>query len=171
MQTIAAVFTGLTRSPGELLIRRWNWKSALYSSLCRSALFFAFNLGAGLGPALGAMQAEFFYRAATAGFYGALTQSFRRVEPRWQGALAATLLVSGVSHSIELAIHWLRGTPNLWASILASLCFTTVSTLFNLHAMRSGVLVSGREGHDLITDLRLLPGVLASMFQGPRSAP
>ena len=150
-----------------MLVRRWNWKSALYSSLCRSSLFLVVNLTAGLEAAFGAMQAEFFYRAATAGFYGALTQAFRQVEPRWQGALAATILVVSVSHTLELAIHWFRGTPNLWASIGASFCFTAVSTVFNLHAMRNGVLIAGRSGHALLTDLRLLPGVVLSFFFPP----
>jgi len=164
MTTVAQVFAGLRRAPGELLVRRWNWKSALYSSLCRSSLFFAVNASAGTAEAFGAMAAEFVYRAATAGFYGALTQTFRKVEPRWKGALTAVVLLVTISHSIELAIHWMRGTPNLWASIGASLGFTAVSTLFNLHAMRHGVLVTGREGHSLFTDLRLLPRVVASAF-------
>lgn len=159
MKTVSAVFENLWGNPAELLVRRWNWKSALYSSLCRSSLFFAVNFGAGWEEAARAMAAEFVYRAVSAGFYGALTQSFRHVEPRWQGMLVATALLVTVSHSVELAIHWARGTPNLWASILASCCFTVVSTLFNLHAMRRGVLVTGREGHGLWTDLRLLPTV------------
>lgn len=115
------------------------------------------------------MGAEFLYRAATAGFYGALTQSFRKVEPRWKGAAVATVLLVGVSHSIEFGIHWLRGTPNLWGSMAASLCFTALSTLFNLHAMRQGVLVTGSEGYSLWTDLRMLPRVVAMIGAGPRA--
>ncbi len=160
MQTIPSVFASLFRQPGELLLRRWNWKSALYSSLCRSSLFFAVNLTAGLDAAARAMLAEFLYRAVSAGFYGAITQSFRHVRPRWHGAVAATLLLVTLSHSIELLIHWFRNTPNLWASIFASCCFTVISTLFNLHAMRRGVLVTGNDGHGLLTDLKLLPSLL-----------
>lgn len=159
MKTVDQVLIGLWRKPGELLVRRWNWKSALYSSLCRSSLFFAVNLSAGWEQAAWAMAAEFAYRSVSAGFYGAMTQSFREVEPKWQAMLAATVLLISVSHSVELAIHWARGTPNLWASIGASCCFTTISTLFNLQAMRRGVLVTGRGGHGLLTDLRLLPSV------------
>lgn len=171
MRNIVDVLVGVMQSPGEMLIRRWNWKAALASSLCRAALFFCVNIGAGVPAALGAMQAEFAYRAATAGFYGALTQAFRQVEPRWQGALAAVTLVSGVSHAVELGIHWWRGTPNLAASILASLCFTALSTSFNLHAMRQGVLITGAGGHGILTDLRLLPGVVAGLFAQVRSRP
>jgi hypothetical protein len=159
MKTLHQVFQGLWHNPGELLLRRWNWKSAFWSSVCRSSLFFALNLGAGWQAATSAMAAEFAYRAISAGFYGALTQSFRHVEPRWKGLLTATALLIVVSHSIELLLHWARGTPNLWASIAASCCFTAISTLFNLHAMRRGVLVTGKEGHSLLTDLRLLPTI------------
>ena len=167
MHTIGSVLNELRTAPGELLVRRWNWKSALYSSVCRSALFFAVNLGAGMREAAGAMSAEFVYRAATAGFYGALTQAFRKVEPRWHGAVVATGMLIVVSHTIELAIHWLRGTPNLWGSIGASLAFTAASTLFNLHAMRQGALVTGAEGKTMAADLRMLPSIVASIFTRP----
>ena len=39
------------------------------------------------------MLTEFCYRAITAGFYGALTQAFRKVEPLWQGTLAALAVI------------------------------------------------------------------------------
>jgi hypothetical protein len=168
MRTLDAVMGQLLRDPGTLLVRRWNWKSALYSSVWRSSIFLAANLRSGWDAALGAMLAEFVYRAIFAGFYGALTQSFRMVEPRWKGALAAVAMLVGVSHSIELAVHWLRGTPNLWTSIGASVCFTVISTLFNLHAMGRGVFVTGEAGeHDLLTDLRLLPGLFRPVLPGP----
>ncbi|MCX6587928.1 MAG: hypothetical protein NTX13_15290 [Acidobacteria bacterium] len=159
MKTVEEVFRGLLRRPGELLVRRWNWKAALWSSVCRSSLFFAVNLGVGWKAAVGAMMAEFVYRSVTAGFYGAMTQSFRQVEPRWRGMLAAAVLLISVSHSLEFVVHWLRGTPNLLASIGASCCFTAVSTLFNLQAMRRGVLITGEGRHGLLTDLRLLPTI------------
>lgn len=160
MRTVGEVFAGLCSNPAELLLRRWNWKSSLWSSICRSSLFFVVNYGAGLAAAAEAMAVEFVYRAIAAGFYGALTQSFRHVEPGWRGMAAATLLLVTVSHSTELLLHWWRGTPNLWTSILASMCFTVMTTMFNLRAMRAGVLVTGQDGHGLLTDLRLLPAAL-----------
>jgi hypothetical protein len=159
MTTLTQVFEGLLRNPGELLVRRWNWKSALYSSLCRSSIFFAANATSGLDAALCAMALEFAYRSVSAGFYGALTQAFRRVEPKWKGMLAATVLLTTVSHTIELALHWAGGTRNLKTSMLASIGFTVLSTLFNLHAMRRGVLVTDGQGHGLLTDLRMLPSI------------
>jgi hypothetical protein len=160
--TAAAALSTIVRNPHEVLWRQWNWKSALYSSLCRAGIFFAVNATAGYKAAAGAMLAEFTYRAVTAGFYGSLTQSFRRVEPRWHGTACALALLVTLSHSLELLVHWLRGTPNLGASIAASMCFTVLSTLFNLHAMRQGVFVTDHEARSLWEDLRSLPRVLGA---------
>jgi len=67
MRTVGEVFAGIRRNPAELLLRRWNWKSSLWSSVCRSSLFFAVNYGAGLAAAAEAMAVEFVYRAIAAG--------------------------------------------------------------------------------------------------------
>ncbi len=147
----------LLRDPVPMLIRQWNWKSAIFSSLCRGAVFFFANLSSGMEAAQGAMFAEFIYRCFSAGFYGALTQAFRKSEPRWAATLVVLIGVPGVSHAIEFCLHWARGTPNLRTSILASLILTLVSTSFNLHAMRRGVLVVGQGGQSLEADMRSLP--------------
>jgi hypothetical protein len=157
MRTPGEVLAGLWREPVELLVRRWNWKSALCSSICRATIFFVVNSSAGMEAAGRAMAVEFVYRALTAGFYGALTQSFRQVEPKWKAMASAAVLLVGVSHSIEFLLHWARGTPNLAASMAASMAFTLVTTVFNLHAMRRGLLVTGGGGYGLWTDLRMLP--------------
>lgn len=164
MATVGSVLAGLARDPQSALVRRWHWKAAMYSSLCRAGLFFAVNVSSGLRAATGAMLAELLYRMLTAGFYGSLTQAFRRVQPVWQGAAASVVLLVSVSHSLEFAIHWLRGTPNLRASIGASIAFTCVSTLFNLHAMRNGVFVIGEGSHSLGTDFKLLPGIVCGFL-------
>ena len=135
MTTVSAVLRELRTDPGSILIRRWNWKSALYSSLIRSGLFFVVNLSAGTSAATSAMLTELAYRGLTAGFYGSLTQAFRKVEPCWKGALAALMLLMTISHSVEFGIHWLRGTPHLAGSIAASAMFTVLSTVFNIYAM------------------------------------
>jgi MFS superfamily sulfate permease-like transporter len=154
----------LFKNPSETLVKRWNWKASLFSSLCRGTLFFAVNAGAGMNAALGAMYAEFAYRSMTAGFYGAITQQFRRAEPRWAAAWLVGLGIPVVSHLIEFAVHWLRGTPHLRSSVIASVCFTVVSTLFNLHAMREGVLLAGAESSSLWEDLQSLPRVVISFL-------
>jgi hypothetical protein len=75
-----------------LLVRRWNGKSALLSSLFRAAIFFAANLAAGWRAAIAAMSVEFRFRNVSAGFFGTLTQAIRQAEPMWLAA--STALVS-----------------------------------------------------------------------------
>jgi len=158
--TVAGAFLHLVRNPGDLLLRRWNWKSAAMSPLFRSQIFLAVNLRAGWRAALGAMAAEFVYRSVAAGFCGALTQVFRGAQPAWAAAFTVAVLLPLVQHSVELLIHWLRGTPNLWASILASAGFTAISSVFNWYAMRKGVFVVGEGSASLGADLRRIPRIL-----------
>jgi hypothetical protein len=164
----------LIRQPVPMLLHRWNWKSAIFSSLCRALVFFLATLSAGLEAATQALITEFLYRAVTAGFYGAITQAFRRSEPRWAATLIVMLGLPIFSHAIEFLVHYLRGTPNLRASIPASIGFTMISTAFNLHAMRNGVLVVGPGGHSLSRDMRRLPRTIWTFFTsgfGFRAAP
>jgi len=166
--TVASAFLHLVRNPRDLLVRRWNWKSAVLSPLFRSQIFLAVNLRAGWKAALGAMAAEFLYRSLAAGFWGALTQAFRGAEPAWLAGFAVAILLPLLSHSVELLIHWLRGTPNLWASIAASAGFTAISTVFNWYAMRKGVFVVGEGSASLAADLRRIPRILFEfVFLGP----
>jgi hypothetical protein len=159
--TVGAAFLALLKNPVNSLVRRWNWKSALLSPIFRSQIFLAVNLTSGWKAALGAMAAEFAYRSLSAGFYGAMTQAFRDAEPAWMAAMTVTVLLPAVSHSLELLVHWYRGTPHLWASITASVGFTAVSTAFNWYAMRHGVFVVGEGSASLGADLRRIPCVLA----------
>lgn len=158
--TVGGVLHNLIRHPYELLIRRWNWKSALMSSLFRGLIFFCTNLVAGFRAAVGALVAEFVYRALTAGFYGAMTQSFRHARPEWVASLTAMVLLPAVSHVLEFLVHWARGTPRLYRSIVASVIFTIITTLFNLYAMRRGALVVGPRRDSLAQDMRRMPRLI-----------
>ena len=158
------VLADLLRHPWEHLIRRWNWKSALTSAIIRAGIFFSTNLTAGMRAAVGAMLAEFSYRVITSGFYGSATQAFRRAEPAWAAAAAVMILLPLASHSIEFLIHWLRGTPNLATSIIASISFTAISTSFNFYAMRRGVLIVGEGRRSLWHDMRMMPRVIGSFI-------
>jgi hypothetical protein len=158
--SVGTVLRDLARDPRGLLWRRWNWKSALLSSLFRAAVFFFANLSAGWRAAMGAMSVELLYRGVSAGFFGALTQAFRLARPTWLAAATALILVPLFSHSIEFSIHLERGTPKLITSIVSSVIFTIISTLFNLYAMRRGVLMVGAEGGGLSADVRALPRMI-----------
>jgi hypothetical protein len=158
--SVAQALVLLTRDPLNVLVRKWNWKCALFSSLTRAWVFFFANLTAGWRAAVGAMAAEFVFRGFTSGFYGALTQNFRNVRPAWTGALAVMILLPLTSHSLELLVHWLRHTPNLFASIVSSVCFTAVSTLFNWYAMNKGAMVVGSDGQTLARDMLAMPRII-----------
>lgn len=156
----------LLREPRRHLLRRWNHKSAITSALTRAPLFLAANASAGPAAAGGAFVAEFLLRLATAGFYGALTQALRQVEPARTATLAAIVVLPLLSHLLELLVHWSRGTANLGLSLALSMAFTGVSTWFSLFAMRQGVLTVGdADSRTLSEDLRALPGVIAAFLR------
>jgi hypothetical protein len=147
-------------APGETLFQRWNWKSALLSSLLRGTIFFLANLRFGLEAATGAMLAEFCLRAATSGFCGALTQAFRAVQPAWKGMVAVLILLPIANHALEITVHWFRGTPELLWSVVASMLISALSTSFNYFAMRRGVLTVGQDSQGLLHDLARMPRLL-----------
>jgi hypothetical protein len=168
--TIGEVLLELVRHPERNLIRRWNWKSAVLSSLFRAAIFFFTNLVAGWHAAVGALLAELMLRAATSGFYGAITEAFSEARPLWAAMATAMVVLPLANHSLEFLVHWLRGTPKLAASITASVIFTALSTSFNLYAMRHGVLTVGVKSKSLREDLgRLLPLLGQFLLAGPRA--
>jgi hypothetical protein len=160
-RSLAGVLLEVGRHPVQLLLRRWNWKSAVMSSAARGLIFFVTNLSAGVGAAAAAFATEVVFRMTTSGFYGALTQAFRHVEPAWQGMAAAIVVLPIVAHSLELGVHWLRETPELMTSIASSVAFTILSTAFNLFAMRRGALVVGAGSQPLQRDLRRMPALVA----------
>jgi hypothetical protein len=161
-----ALYSLATRpaSAVALLVRRWNWKAAFFSSLIRGIIFLLANLRSGWHAALGAMAVEWTYRAITSGFYGAMTQALGETEPEWQGAVAAMILLPLSSHSLELLVHWLRHTPHLKASIISSVSFTVISTLFNFYAMRRGAMVVGKNCGTLAQDMRAMPRMIGGFL-------
>jgi hypothetical protein len=162
--TLRTALLQLLSQPLRLLVHRWNWKAALTSSLVRGAIFLVANLAAGWRAALGAMLAEWLFRGLTSGFYGALTQTLGEVEPGWHGSVAAMVLLPVVSHSLEFTVHMLRHTARLRTSIVSSLLFTVVSTLFNIFAMRRGALIVGTGARSLLDDLRAMPAILGGFL-------
>lgn len=95
------------------------------------------------------------FRFVTAGFFGALTQAFRLVEPSSAGTLGAMVVLPLIAHSLEFLVHWWRGTAEMATSVAISAAFTSLSTTFNLFAMRHGALIVGGERRPLLTDLQM----------------
>jgi hypothetical protein len=162
--TLKQALTLLATRPLDLLVRRWNWKAAFFSSLIRGIIFLLANLTSGWRAAVGAMLAEWCYRALTSGFYGAITQVLGEAEPEWQGAVAAMVLLPLSSHTLEFAVHYLRHTPHLRASIVSSMIFTVISTLFNFYAMRRGTMTVGKGCPTIGEDMRAMPRVIGGFL-------
>jgi hypothetical protein len=64
--TVGQVFWGIWRDPHEYLIRRWNWKSVIFSPGLRAIIFLCVNARAGWRAALSAALVELLYRTPTA---------------------------------------------------------------------------------------------------------
>jgi len=158
--TVGDVLSDLVRHPVENLVHRWNWKSAVMSAFFRGMLFFLTNVSAGLAAALSAMSIESAFYISTAGFYGAITQAFRRAHPAWAAMLTVMVLQPTLNHSLELTLHWAGGTEKLARSITASICFSLLSAVFNLFAMRRGAMIVGEERQSLLADLRQMPFII-----------
>ncbi len=167
--TVGAVFVDLLRHPVRTLVVRWNWKAALLSALIRATIFLT-NLVAGWHAAVMAAAAELVLRSATSGFYGGVTEAFSAASPLWAAMTVSIIGLPLLSHSLELLVHWLRGTPNLLLSVGVSMSFTAVSSAFNLYAMRQGVLTTGHGSKSLLEDLGQVPALLFSFVTfGPRA--
>jgi hypothetical protein len=161
-ETVGQVLRSIVTHPVDRLVRHWNWKSAVLSSAFRSAIFFTANLSAGLDAATAALITEFVFRGIASGFYGAMTQAFRRAGPRTLATVTVMVMLPALAHAVEFVVHYLRGTVNLKTSILASMTFTALSTVFNLFAMRRGTLIVGQGRESLLQDLVKMPGLLAA---------
>ena len=158
--TIWEAVAGIIRHPVINLLHRWNWKSAVLSAFFRGLLFFMTNLGAGLVAAFSAMSIESAFYIATAGFYGAVTQAFRRARPAWAATLTLMVIMPVINHTLEFLLHWAGGTEKLARSVIASISLSIISAVFNIFAMRRGVLIVGAERQSLFADLRQMPRII-----------
>ena len=166
-EPIGKALAALFLHPIETFVYRWNWKSALFSALMRAPIFFSANLTAGWREATGAVVAESSFRAVIAGVYASCTQALRNASPAWAAALVLTVAMPMVAHILEFLLHWLRGTANLKGSMVASVAFTIVSTLFNWYAMRKGALIVGEGAESLGSDLLRMPRLIMGFILLP----
>jgi hypothetical protein len=147
----------MLRHPIRGVLFHWNWKAALLSAAIRSAIFFGVNLRAGRISAVKAMLVEAVYAAWASGLFGAITQNLRNARPAWITGLIISVLLPVAFQVFQYIVHWYMGTPLLAASMIVSIAFAGLSSLFNWYAMRRGTLLTGREGHSLFADIKSLP--------------
>jgi hypothetical protein len=155
--SVPEALADLIFNPRRRLLLRWNWKTALLSACARGTIFFIANIGAGLAPAIGAMWVEAALFATLAGFYGALAQAFRHAQPAWAATMTVMILTPAFNHTLEYLLHYANGTKRIAAGVAASISLSILSAVFNLFAMRRGVLIVGDERASLIDDLRRMP--------------
>jgi len=162
--TVCNVCADLVRHPVRGLIYRWHWKSAMLSTVVRGALFFVTNVSDGPRLATRAMLVESLLRVPLVGVVAAVAQAFASAEPRWAAAVVAMALLPGLAHVAEFIVHRAAGTPELGASIVASVAMSALSTVFSLFAMRRGVMVVGNDSQSFRNDLEQLPQLLVDFI-------
>lgn len=168
-KTVGKTLWELLTDPGNKLVRNWNWKAATLSAIVRGSLWFAANVKHGLAAAAGAMSVESAFYALIAGFYGALTQSFRRAEPPWLATMTLMVLLPCLNHTFEFLLHRANGTKSIRAGVIASITLSLLSSMFNLFVMRRGALIVGQEQQSLLADLQRMPRlVLEFLLSAPR---
>ncbi len=168
--TVWDVCADLVRHPLRRVIHRWHWKGATLSAILRGSIFFATNLPDGLGIALRATLVDAVFRVPLVGACAAVTQAFRCAEPPWVASLAVMALLPAMAHVIEFLVHWTAGTPELGTSMLASIVFSALSTVFNLFAMRRGVLIVGGGSRSFGDDLKHIPRLVLDFILVPPRA-
>ncbi|MEJ7622854.1 MAG: hypothetical protein WKF34_02570 [Pyrinomonadaceae bacterium] len=168
---VADVFRNLVRHPFQLLTRL-NWKAAMMGAVLRSSFYYAVYQASGENRLviLTAVAVEFVTRFISTGIAGAVVQSFRRSTPVWQANVIVSILLPAFSHTVEFVTHY--GQERYLYDIFAasettarsrafaiSVLFSVIAVLFNLFAMRHGVLLvgAGEETQSLGNDIKRLP--------------
>jgi hypothetical protein len=167
--TVGQILRELGSHPVRHFLGGWNWKSAAVSGLLRAVIFFATTFTAGLRAALAALTLEALYRIIASGFYGVAAQSLRHAQPRWQAATVVMVVLPILIQALELAIHWLAGTPHLWRGVAVSTAVAAFSSLFSWFAMQRGAFLVGTEARPFFEDLKRYPSLLAEfLLAGPQ---
>lgn len=168
---LAEVLRSLVSHPLQI-ITRWNWKAALIGASLRASFYFTVYKAAreNMRAALTAAAVELGFRFFTSGISGSLVQSFRRASPAWLAAVIVTISLPIFSHSVEYATHYVQDV--YFAGVLPasenngrqyafaiSVLFSAFSAIFNLFAMRHGVLLvgAGKETKSLWSDFKKIP--------------
>ena len=171
---LSEVIWSLFRHPLQIFTR-WNWKSALLGALLRASFYFTVYKASRENwvVTFTAMGVEFAFRFFTSGISGAIVQSFRRATPAWLATLIVTISLPVFSHSIEYLTHWAQ--EHYFSAVFAasennsrqkafaiSVLFSALSAMFNLFAMRHGVLLvgAGKETMTLWGDIKRFPALI-----------
>ncbi len=172
---VSDVFRNLLHHPLQL-VARWNWKAAMLGAIVRASFYYTVYKASreNWAVTLTAVGVELVFRFLTTGLAGAIVQSFRKATPIWQANIIVSILLPSFSHSIEFVTHYIqeRYFFDIFASsqdgvarqraFAISVLFSVISVLFNLFAMRHGVLLvgAGEETRSLGNDLKRMPRMI-----------
>ena len=98
-----------------------------------------------MAEAIGVTIALSIFRFLFGGVNGAIIQSYRRVQPAWHAVLTVPLFLAALSHLMEFVV--LSGYETAFGeigkknAIIFSVIVSIISAVFNLFAMRRGVLI------------------------------
>jgi hypothetical protein len=172
---VADVIQNLVTHPGQI-ITRWNWKTAMIGAVVRASFYFTVYQASreSLLVTLTAVLVELTFRFITTGMAGSVVQSFRRASPAWLANVIVSVSLPAFSHTVEYITHYAqeRYLYDIFAAsensvarqraFAISVLFSVVSALFNLFAMKHGVLLvgAGEESKSLLSDIKRIPRMI-----------
>jgi hypothetical protein len=172
---VSDVLQNLLHHPAQL-ITRWNWKAASLGAVVRASFYYTVYQASRESwiVTLTAVFVELIFRFLTTGIAGAVVQSFRKATPLWQANLIMSFMLPAFSHGVEFLTHYAqeRYFFDLMAAsqdgvarkraFAISVLFSVISVLFNLFAMRHGVLLvgAGEETQSFKNDIKKLPRMI-----------
>jgi hypothetical protein len=169
---VGGVFRNLVGHPLQIFTR-WNWKTALLGAGLRAFFYLIVYIVSQESwiTTLTAVAVELPFRFLTTGMAGSVVQSFRRATPVWAANIIVSIMLPAFSHTVEFITHYAQ--ERYFSDVLAaskdgvarqrtfaiSVFFSVISALFNLFAMRHGVLLvgAGEETKSFVTDIKRLP--------------
>jgi hypothetical protein len=170
--SVSDVLNNLVWHPGQM-ITRWNWKSASLGAILRASFYFTVYQASRESwlVTLTAVLVELTFRFLTTGISGAVVQSFRKAQPVWAANLIVSIMLPAFSHTVEFVTHYAQeryffdifaASENSVArqrAFAISVLFSVVSALFNLFAMKHGVLLvgAGEETRSFMDDIKRMP--------------
>jgi hypothetical protein len=173
-RSIRGVTAELLRHPFRTLILSWNWKAAIISSVLRAPIFFGAYLAQkqGLKMAFAAMGVQFVFRAVTGGTNGAIIQSFSKIEPAWHAVVTIPVVLTVFMHIgewfLQAGFDTYFGTKGKTTAVLISILGSVISAVFNLFAMRRGILLVKDESQQSFWhDLKQMPWIIFELVAYP----
>ena len=173
-RTIRGATHEILRHPFRTLILNWNWKAAIISSVLRAPIFFGAYLAhnQGLKIAFAAMGVQFVFRAVTGGTNGAIIQSFSKIEPAWHAVVTIPVFLTVLMHIgewfLQAGFDKFAGSKGKTTAVMLSILGSVISAVFNLFAMRRGILLVKDESQQSFWhDIKQMPWIVFELVSYP----